>query len=115
MAKKDPADHLPLSTKIFHIMLAVAEGPMNGYQVMTRVEENSGGLVRIGPGTLYETLHKLASQGLINESGARKVAKNGRGQRYYETTAFGRKVLAAESQRLATDLRIARRVGAVGR
>ena len=112
MIDNDLAEFLPLPTKSFHILIAIADGELNGYQIMTRVEENSNGLVRIGPGTLYETLHRLAEKGLIDEvDSSEDEQTNGRGQRFYEISERGNEVLGAEVLRLAGDLKIARRVG----
>lgn len=114
MATRNTHSYLPLSTRSFHLLLAIAEEPMNGYQIMQRVRENSDGVVKIHPGTLYETLSKFAEEGIVSESRSAGVEKNGRGQKYFQLTAFGKKVFAAESERLAADLRAARRTGALG-
>ena len=116
MAPHRDADALiPLTFRTFHILMALAEGSQNGYQIMLRAEENSGGKVRIGPGTLYEALHRMLDQGLIEEpeQGAGEQV-NGRGQRFYRLSKFGRRVFAAETERLAADLRIARRMTVPG-
>ena len=108
MVLKDLSDVLPLSTKSFHILMAVAERPLNGYQIMLKVEENSDGVVRVGPGTLYESLHRMAENGFVNEvESAGGERANGRGQRFYRISPLGKKVLAAEVDRLSADLRIA--------
>ena len=44
----------------------------------------------ISPGTLYPTLHRLESEGLLN---SRSVVEEGRSRRVYKITAEGRKAL----------------------
>lgn len=98
--------HLPLTARFFHILLALAREPMNGYQLGLRIEEATGGALRLGPGTLYENLGRLLDRGLIREveAGGRT---DGRGQRFMTLTDLGLAVLRAEVGRLRTDVRAA--------
>ena len=115
MPPRDPADLIPLTPRTFHVLMSVAAAPRNGYEIMAAVEENSAGAVRIGPGTLYEALHRLTGQGLLTEVRKGLSARtDGRNQRFYQLTAFGRRVLEAETARLAGDLRLARGSGFAG-
>jgi DNA-binding PadR family transcriptional regulator len=43
---------LPLSRSLLHLLLALQEGARHGYAVKKRVEALSGGVVKMGPGTL---------------------------------------------------------------
>ncbi len=45
------------------ILSSLADGPKHGYALTKDVEEFAG--VRLAPGTLYEALGRLESQGLI--------------------------------------------------
>ena len=102
---------LPLSSKAFHILTALAAEPMNGYRLGLRVEEATGGAIKMSPGTLYENVHRLAGRGLIREvKEASSVSTDGRGQRFYELTDEGLEVMRAEVARLARDLKLARSV-----
>jgi DNA-binding PadR family transcriptional regulator len=113
MAK--PAAFLPLTPRTFHILLALVERPRNGYQIMGAVEEHSHGLAPIGPGTLYESLHRLAARGLIEEvTGAEGADQDGRGQRFFRLTPLGHRVVGAEAERLADDVRLARALRVLG-
>ena len=58
----------PLPAASMHIVLALLEGEMHGYALMRRVEEQSDGAVRMGPGTLYGTINRLLADGLIVET-----------------------------------------------
>ena len=64
--KKMDQDHinaaLPPSPKVFHILIALVTEPMNGYRLGLRVEEGTGGTIRMSPGTLYENIHRLGER-----------------------------------------------------
>jgi DNA-binding PadR family transcriptional regulator len=57
------------------ILALLREGPRNGYQIMTEIEERSGGAWRPSPGAVYPALSQLADEGLITgeESGGRRT------------------------------------------
>jgi DNA-binding PadR family transcriptional regulator len=73
------------------------------------VEEQTGGLMRLGPGTLYGSIKALLEERLIDELEPRTDAEPGEERRrYYHLTSAGRKLARAESERLASLLRVAR-------
>jgi DNA-binding PadR family transcriptional regulator len=57
------------------ILLALADEPMHGYQIMQRLEERSGGAWRPSPGSVYPTLQLLEDQGMVKgeEADGRRV------------------------------------------
>ncbi|HUY49857.1 MAG TPA: PadR family transcriptional regulator [Streptosporangiaceae bacterium] len=57
------------------ILALLREGPRNGYQIMSEIEERSGGAWRPSPGAVYPALQQLADEGLIAgaESGGRRT------------------------------------------
>jgi len=57
------------------ILALLREGPRNGYQIMSDIDERSGGAWRPSPGAVYPALSQLADEGLIagSESGGRRV------------------------------------------
>jgi DNA-binding PadR family transcriptional regulator len=57
------------------ILSLLQEGPRNGYQIMSEIEERSGGAWRPSPGAVYPALSQLADEGLIapEESGTKRV------------------------------------------
>ena len=65
----DTAPAQPLTPVVLHVLLALADGPLHGYAVMKRVEEDSG--IAMGPGTVYGALQRLEEAGWIEEAGAR--------------------------------------------
>jgi DNA-binding PadR family transcriptional regulator len=97
-----PRKPRPLPAASLHIVLALLDGELHGYALVRRVEELSGGGVRMGPGTLYGTLNRLVEDGLIVETTDRVVRDEHERRRYYELTATGRSVALAELARLRT-------------
>jgi DNA-binding PadR family transcriptional regulator len=83
-----------------HIVLALLEGETHGYALTRRVQEQTNGAVRMGPGTLYGTLNRLVDDGLIVETTDRVSRSESERRRYYELTANGRAVALAELERL---------------
>jgi DNA-binding PadR family transcriptional regulator len=57
------------------ILALLREGPRTGYQIMSDIEERSGGAWRPSPGAVYPALAQLADEGLIvgDESGGRRT------------------------------------------
>jgi DNA-binding PadR family transcriptional regulator len=57
------------------ILALLKEGPRNGYQIMSDIEERSGGAWRPSPGAVYPALSQLADEGLIagTESGGSRT------------------------------------------
>src|SRR5687767_7300931 len=99
----------PLPAAAFQIMVALADEDLHGYEIMRRVEEQTTGRTRLGPGTLYSSIQALVEAGFIAEiepgTNDKQTAER---RRYYRLTAAGRKVSRAEAERLADLLRVAR-------
>ena len=109
MAHKSPGDFLPLTAAIVHILLAVADQERHGYGIMQEVEQITDGATRMGPGTLYGTIKRMLSAGLIDEADERPDSElDDERRRYYRITRLGTQVLRAESTRLANLLSAAR-------
>jgi DNA-binding PadR family transcriptional regulator len=99
----------PLPSTAFQILLALADSDLHGYAIMRQVEEQTGGRLRIGPGTLYGSIQALLEGSLIEEiGGAEDSALPQDRRRFYRLTTVGRKVARAEADRLAEVLRVAR-------
>jgi DNA-binding PadR family transcriptional regulator len=91
----------PLNDKMFHVLLALAQGDLHGYAIRQDVEARTGGTVKMGPGTLYETLQRAETRGLIEELEERPPEPEDHSQRrYYRLTSAGRSSLESEVRRL---------------
>lgn len=99
----------PLPAAAFQILMSLADDDLHGYEIMRRVEEQTAGRTRMGPGTLYSSIQALLEAGFIAEiaSPGDENANDGR-RRYYRLTAAGRKAARDEADRLADVLRLAR-------
>jgi len=71
------------------IIMLLCEGPLNGYALMSTIEERSGGRWRPSPGSVYPTLSQLEDEGLI----AAEEQQDGR--RRYGLTEAGRSLAQA--------------------
>lgn len=105
--KRDPAELLPLSPAMFHVLVAMADGGGHGYAIMKEVEELTGGTVRLSTGTLYGIIKRLLADGLIRETSGAGTGDERR--RSYALTPFGKDVARAEAARLEQTIAIARR------
>jgi DNA-binding PadR family transcriptional regulator len=56
-------------------LLLLAEGPLNGYQIMQEIEKRSDGVWRPSPGSVYPALAQLEDEGLVRteQLGDRRV------------------------------------------
>ena len=88
-------------------MVALADGDKHGYGIKREVEFCTGGIVSLGPGTLYGTLQRMLADEFIEESGEHTDAEDER-RRYYHLTELGRRLVAAEAERLDSLLQVAR-------
>jgi DNA-binding PadR family transcriptional regulator len=90
----------PLTPAVLHILLALSTEERHGYGIMKQVERESGGKVKMGPGTLYGSIGRMMDAGLIRESDKRPDPDMVDERRiYYAITGAGRKALQAELDR----------------
>ena len=87
-----------LTEQMFYILLCLRE-ECCGMDVMTRVNELTGGRVAVGPGTLYNLLEQFLAAGYIVETRA------GGRRRSYQLTAEGETLLQNEVERLQAQVR----------
>ena len=99
----------PLPSAAFHILLSLADEDLHGYAIMRRVEEQTDGQMRMGPGTLYSSLQALLEEGFIEEIAESPEHEPGNDRRRcYRLTKSGRKLAETEATRMADLLRVAR-------
>jgi DNA-binding PadR family transcriptional regulator len=75
----------------FLLLAALLAGPAHGYELIRRLEEESGGRWRPSPGSVYPSLQLLEEEGLV-----RSTDEDGR--KVYDLTGAGR--LQADMSRL---------------
>jgi DNA-binding PadR family transcriptional regulator len=99
-----PAQALP--DLVFHVLLALAQGPSHGYAIGKDVEEQSGGRLDPTTGALYQVLRRLTDEGLAAPvPGPGDVDPR---RKYFTLTKAGRRAAAQEAERLAALVRAAR-------
>ncbi len=72
------------------LLLLLAEGPSNGYQLMQAIEERSEGLWRPSPGSVYPRLAQLEDEGLIRSvetDGVRRFGITDAGREHLDSRA----------------------------
>lgn len=76
------------------VLTVLADRPMHGYQIISEIEERSGGTWKPSPGSVYPTLQLLADEGLI-------TAEESGGKKTYSLTDAGRAEAEASEGRSA--------------
>ena len=105
---------LPLPVAVFHILIALADRDRHGYSIMQDVSARTEGKVQLSAGTLYSSIRRMLEQGLIEElKDSPDPTSTAERRRYYRLTRFGKRVAAAEVERLTGLVRQARATGLV--
>ena len=77
------------------ILKTLALEPMHGWGIVLRIQQTSGDVLQVLPGSLYPALHRLEHQGWIGAKWGGTDA--GRRAKYYSLTRAGRKQLEREA------------------
>ena len=76
------------------VLSTLSRGPLHGFGIALRIQQDSDELLRVEEGSLYPALHRLEQSGLI--AGDWRETDNGRRARFYGLTARGHRQLARE-------------------
>lgn len=99
----------PLPAHWFQILLALADHDLHGLAITKEVFARTDGRMNLWPGMLYGALRKMTDEGLVAEVRPPDGFEAGGGRpRFYRITASGRRVCAAEAERLAAFVEAAR-------
>lgn len=92
-----PLPPLPLlqGTLDLLVLKCLSAGPRHGYAIASRVREHTSGELSVEDAALYQALHRLLRQDLVDAEWA--PSENNRRARYYSLTAAGRKRLREET------------------
>ena len=90
-----------MSSLEYHVLLAMANGPLYGYAIKGAVETESAETLTPRAGTLYRVLARQMTRGLVTETEPVEATAPhpGRERKYYGLTAEGRRALAVEARR----------------
>lgn len=91
-----------MSNLEYHVLLALAGGPLYGYAIRDAVAAESSGTIAPRAGSLYRVLARLMATGLVKEvNPVGDVPPHpGLARRYYALTPAARAALLAEARRL---------------
>ncbi len=109
--KSSPNPRTLLTPAGLHILMSLADGVRHGYGVKRDVEAATGGMLHLGPGTLYEAIHRMVAQGWIEEVDGEEFAADAdydARRKYYTLTEEGRGEMENELERLDAVLEHAR-------
>ncbi|MBA3943980.1 MAG: PadR family transcriptional regulator [Herpetosiphonaceae bacterium] len=108
MADQQSGSDFSLTPATFHILLALADGERHGYAIMQAVAQETGGTMRLGPGTLYRSIRVMLAHNLIAETDERPdPTLDDERRRYYRLTDPGKHVLQTEIERLIRIVQLA--------
>ena len=108
MLRKSESPTLLQGTLDLLILHALQRGQLHGYAIAQTIHLLSDAVLKIEEGSLYPALYRLELDGAIRASWG--VSDNNRRAKYYEITARGRKLLAAQHE---TWMRLSSAVGRV--
>jgi DNA-binding PadR family transcriptional regulator len=86
----------PLTPAVFHILLALVDGPLHGYAIMQAVGQSAGPSFPAGPGTIYGSLQRMEEDGFVRELPSRGDDR----RRVFALQPEGRRALETESRRI---------------
>ncbi|MDB5320953.1 MAG: hypothetical protein JWN40_2584 [Phycisphaerales bacterium] len=96
----------------FQILLALAGKERHGYGIMQEIARQSGGAIRVGPGTLYGAIKRMQAAGWIVESKTpRSEDEDARRTCYYRLTPAGRTAAGDAARRMADLVSVAENHG----
>src|SRR3954469_18690108 len=108
-ARPTPEDFLPLKPDAFYVLLVLLHGERHGYAIMREAAERSEGRVELQAGALYRLLRRMLDDGLVVESQRRPAADaDDERRRYYRVSPLGKRVIAADVDRMASLVEAAR-------
>ena len=77
------------------VLKVLANGPMHGYAIATRLQQVSKDVLQVEEGSLYPALYRMEQRGWLSSEWA--PSDTGRRARFYRLTRTGRGQLKAET------------------
>lgn len=93
MTKLQTHPEAPLRPTVYAVLLALADKQRTGSELEKQTADVTEGIVQMGPGTLYRTLQRMRTQGLIEDGPQGDVDRAER--RDYKITDEGRSALSS--------------------
>jgi PadR family transcriptional regulator PadR len=93
MKKQKKADLLQGTLELL-VLRMLRSGPLNGWDIMQRIQVISNEVLSVTPGALYPALHRLEERNLVSAEWG--TSDNNRQAKFYKLTPAGRKQLETE-------------------
>ena len=77
------------------ILTTLHAGPLHGWAISRRIQQQSGDVLRVGQGSLYPALYRLEDRGLIRAAWG--ISDEGRRAKFYQLSAAGRRAVTRET------------------
>ena len=92
-----------MSNLEFHVLLALAGGPLYGYAIKDAVETESSGSLAPRAGSLYRVIARLMTDGFVREAApvGELPPHPGLARKYYALTASGRSESCTNSRAIS--------------
>lgn len=74
------------------VLSVLEDGPLHGYEMARRIEQQTKGALRFTLASLYPLLYRMEKRGWVR--GAWEMSESGRRRRCYRLTSAGKKKLA---------------------
>ena len=110
----DAGSLLPLKPIELLILTVLSAGDRHGYGIRQEILSYTEGAVSVEAGNLYRHIRSLEDAGVVHAVAAPRGERDER-RIYYRLSALGRRVLAAEMQRLRSLVRLAEERGIIAR
>lgn len=104
---------LPLRAADMEILLILRGEALHAYGISKKAEEEDSG-VSLEIGSLYRTLNRLETDGLIEEAPVQALGPQGQRRRTWRITPLGRAVVRSEAERLQRVVELARKCDFLG-
>lgn len=76
------------------VLKTLTDGPLHGYNIVSRIQQSSSDVIRVEEGSLYPALHRMERRGwIVSDWG---YSENNRRAKYYKMTRAGRRQLDNE-------------------
>ena len=95
-----PESFLPLKPLELLVLTMLSDGPLHGYGIRQAILEHSGGSIEVEAANLYRHIRRLHDEQLIDLTAQRTSGVDDERRRYFRLTPLGKRVLAAEIERL---------------
>jgi transcriptional regulator len=96
MTDRTPSRDVMQGTLDMLILTTLSREPMHGFGIGRHIEDVSGGVFRVNPGSLLLAFQRLERQTLITSSW--RTSANGRRAKYYRLTKAGQRRLGEERE-----------------